>query len=1159
MNLSFDRFKKIDTENSILNDTSTSDIQDTNSPYTLIEWVISSSLDLGNPEQYIEQYGTYLRAWASKNSTKLVDNKNLIAESYKKLLREITLNYTTNEEKRYLSNVDFDNPLDLDAVIPFYATRLKDIVIFLSKKRDDVKLQKTKFSLFGINEGVEKLTKKLILELTNTEEFILEFFETVPSLHEPSKHTFVQTEEFYDINDDYFDIDPCDDTNTKGIDYDPKIFFDFTAAIRTAAEDLGTVLQSISALDLFASSNEAISILSNSTDVDTDKFPISEFSEYIANEDSLNIINQKTLVNNLLGNNTAYISAGKSVTDIEGNTTVQFVSGIQAEPSNHLLNFFNKNYATINYKPNTSKGIYTKRQLGGFFTPQHLGTSSYVSVNPTLVIKSDLLDNNTIYEIPDPTIYSHNHYEFIEHIDNAMWIKADRSNDNASGDIVNSNKLQKLYNYQSSTETNKFSQYGVAKVEDNFDFWSGETGDIWNNRDVFQLKLENQYDLTTRQLSSLVNKGDLFKWQDDIYGNNFTLFKHTKPWVIPSLTKYRGECDNQSITTEESCRLLEAGGLLDTLTNSDVVYSLSADGSTLGSLPTIEEFAWGGLFSNSCSSFVDFFGSIITYTCQTIEGESGNENFESLNTTLTASSGTGFASTIISDTLWDGDYFGNNFCDPAIGADYVSTSIPFLSSSGLTIDQNTITSLQTYTSPISTKLSIYDQRNNTYGELWTRNANNSIISPVSSAINSIFDKYQSIHSGIQTELQTSLKDFDIIYDTLVLQTKNYIIFEKINYDYKTNEFKTSNVTNYISTSSTNTEKSIHYFFNEQTNKIYTGYTRTALYSTVSGVVIYPEIYEYDVNEFKLQKIFPAADDNLEEFRIGDSITSVSAVDWEDITSEWQDTITKWDDVASGSTTISSNVVYDYIDHPIITYNELNDRYYVITRGSLSATGALAQDNVFSITKSEFKLFNNKFEHINSNIYWPETLGYDQDIIKDESATVSIDGTTSTTISLGPVSAFNYELTINTSALSGAYKYVKVIYDFDDGSPIEVTNRPAAIDYSLATATNVDDISDPLQHNKTHTYFFTGSAASTQYAYVSAIDHLYNIKKYTISINRQPYTLASSFSALRLIECKSFLDDDYQEKTLLTLESADPNYIVNMALQGNQFNKTTFSY
>ena len=56
MDLSFDRFKKISAEKSILGNDTTLQAEDIHSPLSLIEWITNSNLDLGSPEVYIEQY-----------------------------------------------------------------------------------------------------------------------------------------------------------------------------------------------------------------------------------------------------------------------------------------------------------------------------------------------------------------------------------------------------------------------------------------------------------------------------------------------------------------------------------------------------------------------------------------------------------------------------------------------------------------------------------------------------------------------------------------------------------------------------------------------------------------------------------------------------------------------------------------------------------------------------------------------------------------------------------------------------------------------------------------------------------------------------------------------------------------------------------------------
>ena len=193
--------------------------------------------------------------------------------------------------------------------------------------------------------------------------------------------------------------------------------------------------------------------------------------------------------------------------------------------------------------------------------------------------------------------------------------------------------------------------------------------------------------------------------------------------------------------------------------------------------------------------------------------------------------------------------------------------------------------------------------------------------------------------------------------------------------------------------------------------------------------------------------------------------------------------------------------------------------------------------------------------MDSEIYWPD-FGYDTDISQDIQETIYLTDGTPSTVSVGPVSAFNYTLTIAPSALKESF-YNAIIYDFNDGEEPEVVTRSVMEDYALLNEENADDISNPLQFSRSHTYFFTGSAEGTQYAYISAVDSSFNVDKFTIKINRQPYTLASAFSDLKLLECKSFLDNEYQEKTFLSMESSNPKYVINMALKGKQnINYTT---
>ena len=60
---------------------------------------------------------------------------------YAKFLREVLLVYTNQEEKRYLRNLDWNSPYDLDIAVPFFANRLREVVVYVVEQRQKLKFQ----------------------------------------------------------------------------------------------------------------------------------------------------------------------------------------------------------------------------------------------------------------------------------------------------------------------------------------------------------------------------------------------------------------------------------------------------------------------------------------------------------------------------------------------------------------------------------------------------------------------------------------------------------------------------------------------------------------------------------------------------------------------------------------------------------------------------------------------------------------------------------------------------------------------------------------------------------------------------------------------------------------------------------------------------------
>ena len=80
------------------------------------------------------------------------------------MLRDITLNYTTAEEKRFLANVDFNSVRHVESALPFYVSKIKQITLYVSRQRDLIKQQKVMSSHAG---SVYGLTRELTTNVLN--------------------------------------------------------------------------------------------------------------------------------------------------------------------------------------------------------------------------------------------------------------------------------------------------------------------------------------------------------------------------------------------------------------------------------------------------------------------------------------------------------------------------------------------------------------------------------------------------------------------------------------------------------------------------------------------------------------------------------------------------------------------------------------------------------------------------------------------------------------------------------------------------------------------------------------------------------------------------------------------------------------------------------
>ena len=96
-----------------------STISDVDRPFTLIEWLVNTGENFGTPDEFIANHVLYIKSWYKANSQSRVVGESAVVNNYSKFLREVLLTYANDEEARYLKNLDWQSPYDLDMAVPF--------------------------------------------------------------------------------------------------------------------------------------------------------------------------------------------------------------------------------------------------------------------------------------------------------------------------------------------------------------------------------------------------------------------------------------------------------------------------------------------------------------------------------------------------------------------------------------------------------------------------------------------------------------------------------------------------------------------------------------------------------------------------------------------------------------------------------------------------------------------------------------------------------------------------------------------------------------------------------------------------------------------------------------------------------------------------------
>lgn len=247
--------------------------------------------------------------------------------------------------------------------------------------------------------------------------------------------------------------------------------------------------------------------------------PVDTFTSQEQIDIYLNTLSKKYLANNALA--------------LSATTTGYLTAGVTAIAP--YANLTNRYYPTVAINPETSTNLKTRAELGGYFLPQNLGASVYLSKNISYEVDIASLSAGIIYTVIDPSKYNKgqgltqkDQSNVIIHYTDNNWMKSVNTSDIYDGNLINTSTYQKFFPYQSAYESLKTDSNGVVNARYDFEYWTGTQKNVWDETTNQATKLDEfkYFDLLQRTQNLVYTTGySLYSWNTDVYGNQYGLYK----------------------------------------------------------------------------------------------------------------------------------------------------------------------------------------------------------------------------------------------------------------------------------------------------------------------------------------------------------------------------------------------------------------------------------------------------------------------------------------------------------------------------------------------------------------------------------------------------------------------------------------------------------
>ena len=378
-------------------------------PLSYLKWLKTLGSIDATESSLFDDYSVYVKDFYKSQKTVKVDEKQAIVNQYIDLLKDITINYVSVDEKRFLSNIDFNDKKELDIILPFYVKRIRQITTYLSKQRQKISPVKTNANFVGSIQGVDLEIKNKIFDILEDEDFRDKNNTSfLPTLSSVINNVTVDIIPLYDLYQNYFDVDPELDRNvyveseneelerlfsSNVIERQPLAYISLLEAVNFLFTKVPDLITTSGEFNILTSEGDSLGGSIRKTEDDIVDLPLKFFIENNKNVENLITNAQLDISKKFASTDVYYLSTGSSTTEV--------VSGVLYEADNPAGNLLNRFWSTKPVVPN-KVNLKNEKSIGLFFTPAKQGLLTYESIDFFYDLNEDNLVPNAVYVFPDP-------------------------------------------------------------------------------------------------------------------------------------------------------------------------------------------------------------------------------------------------------------------------------------------------------------------------------------------------------------------------------------------------------------------------------------------------------------------------------------------------------------------------------------------------------------------------------------------------------------------------------------------------------------------------------------------------------------------------------------------------------------------------------------